>query len=299
MIVILKKKLMQTSLISILRAYLSICFFISLTHITQAEEPTPQLLWENGALGSEGLTGKGTTQLFNESERIVTEIHEPTLWPYLASPETNTGTAIILFPGGGHRELWTDHEGHNIAQWFAQRGISAFVVYYRLSEYENSPYNLKEHSLADAQQAIRLVRHNASQWNIDPSKIGIMGFSAGGELAALAGAKFDKKTNSSNSPLAAVSSRPDFQALVYPINLEEIELPENPPPAFLLCGYHDDSIRVEGLMDYCTRFKKLGVPAELHIYAEAGHGFGLREDDIGPHTTWLNRLQEWMTWQGF
>src|SRR5262249_56496734 len=127
-----------------------------------------------------------------------------------------TGTAVVIAPGGGHRELWVLHEGANEAKWLSDRGIAAFVLKYRLAREKGSPYKIAEHALQDGQRAIRLVRSRAKEWGIDPHRIGLMGFSAGGEVTALVCNNFDAGQENGSDPVERVSSRPDFQALIYP-----------------------------------------------------------------------------------
>ena len=156
------------------------------TPIIAAAEPDAILLWPKGAPGSEEKTADEVVERTASGERNVTSVHKPSLTPYLPERERASGVAIVIAPGGGHSKLCVDHEGHNLARWLAQRGVAALVLKYRLSREKDSPYTLEEHAVGDMQRAIRLVRSRANEWNIDPTKVGALGFSAGGELAFMA-----------------------------------------------------------------------------------------------------------------
>src|SRR3954447_22758824 len=133
-----------------------------------ADEPKAVLLWPNGAPGSEGKTATETTRLTPDGEHVVAAIHQPSITPYLPSKESATGAAVIIAPGGGHRELWMDHEGYNIAKWLAAHGGAGFVLKYRLAREQGSPYTIDGTSLADMQRALRVVRKNAAEWGVNP-----------------------------------------------------------------------------------------------------------------------------------
>ncbi|HMJ70787.1 MAG TPA: alpha/beta hydrolase [Cyclobacteriaceae bacterium] len=209
------------------------------------------------------------------------------------------GTAVIIAPGGGHRELWIDHEGYNPAKWLSERGVTAFVLKYRLAKEEGSTYTVDEHELADIRRAIRLVRTRAKEWNIDTARIGVMGFSAGGEIAALSAMRTEKGDASSKDVVERESSRPAFQALIYPGGSARFEVTKNSPPVFLLGGYGDRPDIAEGLAQVYIKYKQAGIPAELHIYANAGHGFGLRQTNKGGVAGWMQRFSDWLVDQGF
>ncbi|HYE73189.1 MAG TPA: alpha/beta hydrolase, partial [Blastocatellia bacterium] len=149
------------------------------------QQPKEILLWPNGAPGSEGKTDDEAVRVTPDGESVISKVHKPSLTPYLPAKGKANGTAIIIAPGGGHRELWSDHEGHNLAKWFSERGTAAFVLKYRLAREPNSTYKIEEHAWADGTRAMRLVRSRAKEWGINPVRIGLMGFSAGGEVAAL------------------------------------------------------------------------------------------------------------------
>ena len=264
-----------------------------------AEQPKEIRLWPGGAPGSEGKTAEEAVRVTPEGEHVVSSVHHPSITPYLPTQKNTTGAAVIIAPGGGHRELWVDHEGHNLARWLSALGIAAFVLKYRLAREANSTYKIDEHALADIQRAIRLVRSRAHQWNIIRSRIGVIGFSAGGEVAALSAMRPDQGNRESTDPVERESSRPDFQALVYPGASSRIVPSKDAPPVLLVCGYKDRPDISKGLAEVYLRFKEAGVPAELHIYAAVGHGFGLRDKTRGAVAGWPARFEEWLRDLGF
>jgi endo-1,4-beta-xylanase len=266
---------------------------------TLAAEPPVVYLWPNGAPGSEGKTEEEAVRKEpNRGERVVSKVHKPSLTLYLPSRETATGAAVVIAPGGGHRELWSDHEGHNVARWLSERGVAGLVLKYRLARERESTYTIEGHSLADTQRAIRMARHRAAEWGVKPDRIGVMGFSAGGELAALAAVRYDAGNESAADPVDRHSSKPAFQALVYPAIPRDMKLDKETPPAFLLCGENDRTNISQGLAELYLAMKKAGVSAELHSYAGIGHGFGLRLDQKGAIAGWPQRFHEWLDKRG-
>lgn len=262
-------------------------------------EPAVVRLWPGDAPGSEGRTGPEKVRVTASGEHVVSGIHQPSLTVHLPAAGTATGAAVVVCPGGGHRELWADHEGHAVARWLAERGIAAFVLKYRLAREPGSTYRVDVEALADAQRALRLVRSRAAEWNVDAARIGIMGFSAGGELAALAARKSEPGEAKASDPVSRESSKPAFQGLIYPGRAQHIAPVAGDPPAFLLAGYGDRPDISEGLAEVYLRYKRAGVPAELHLYTGAGHGFGLRATNQGPVAAWLDRFHDWLGERGF
>ncbi len=246
-------------------------------------------IWPDRAPGSEGKAGDEAVRL-NNGERVVSNVHKPNLTPYLPEKDKATGTAVLVIPGGGHRELWTDHEGHNVAKWLAERGVAAFVLKHRLAREKDSTYTIEEHSLADTQQALRVIKARAAEWNLKPERVGVMGFSAGGELAGLAAARYQGAE--------AELLKPAFQALIYPAIPKEMNLSKDTPPAFLVCGENDRQNISQGLPELYLAMKKAGVSAELHVYAGVGHGFGMRPTSKGAVATWPQRFLEWLGTRG-
>ena len=248
-------------------------------------------LWPKGAPGSEARMA--------EAEEVqgsnVCNVHHPSLTPYVPDADKSTGTAVIICPGGGHAKLCLGHEGYALAEWFRDRGIAAFVLKYRLAREKGSTYTVPDHAMADTRRAIRLVRSRAGEWHLKTNRIGILGFSAGGELAAYAAMKSDPGTRDAADPIERQSSRPDFQALIYPGSSRTFKLESGMPPVFLAAGYNDRPDIAEGLANVYLKYKAAKVPAELHIFANAGHGFGYRADaKPSAAARWPERLMEWL-----
>ena len=236
---------------------------------------------------------------FLNGHAVISNIHQPSIIPYMPDPETATGTAVIIAPGGGHSELWINHEGHNVARWFCKHGIASFILKYRLAKEPGSAYKIHEHTLADMQQAIRFVRSNAKEWKINKSRIGVMGFSAGGELAALAAMHFDNGNNNADDEILKQSSYPNFQALIYPAGINNFRAVKNSPPLFLLGGFKDDAEISKGMAEMYLMYKSAGIPAELHIYANEGHGFGVLDNNSAAIADWPARFRDWLSASGF
>ncbi|HMJ64174.1 MAG TPA: alpha/beta hydrolase [Candidatus Binatia bacterium] len=267
--------------------------------MSAAAEPSEIPLWQGGAPGSQGKTAKELVERGTNGERRVSSIHNPSITPYLPSKDKANAAAVIVIPGGAHRLLAIDHEGYNVAQWLSDQGIAAFVLKYRLARETNSTYKIQEHALADTQRAIRLVRSRAAEWNIDPQRVGVMGFSAGGELASLASTRFDDDGKEAGDAVDRQNAKPNFQALIYPGRSGDIVPLTNSPPAFLACAANDRPDISQGLAEVYLRFKKVQVPAELHIYSSGGHGFGLRESNKKRVGGWITRFEEWLRESGF
>src|SRR5258708_11245668 len=201
--------------------------------------------------------------------------------------------AVVVAPGGCHSQLGIEQEGYTIAEWLNNKGIAAFVLKYRLARAQGSHYTVDGSALPDAARAMRTVRYRAKEWSVDPARIGFMGFSAGGEVAALIETRFDRGNDSSTDPIERTSSRPDFAVVVYPgFRPGAITVPKDAPPTFLVCS-DDDRSHVVTTTNLYLDLEKQGVPSEMHIYASGGHGFGMKESRL-PAATWPDRLREWM-----
>ena len=246
----------------------------------------------------------------------ISKVNTPTLSVFLPDKNKSNGTAVIICPGGGYSHLAIDKEGYKIAQWLNSLGVAAFVLKYRLPNDEIMENKIIG-PLQDAQESIRLIRRNAEKWNIEPSKIGIMGFSAGGHLAATLSTHYEDKVY---SVADNVSARPDFSILIYPVismsdsithlgsrnNLlgrspspfliekysNEKQVNSQTPPAFLVHAADDHSVPVENSLDYFKALKKNDIPVELHIYEKGGHGFGMGNKVTNQN--WPKTLEKWM-----
>ena len=263
----------------------------------RAADPEELPLWVGAAPGSEGKTAPEVVTVTDGIRRI-TGVNRPTLAPYLPPKASATGAAVIVLPGGGHKHLAIDHEGHAVARWLSEHGIAAFVLKYRLAKAEGSSYSVDVHELQDTRRALRLVRSQAKSWNVDPQRVGLLGFSAGGELVARASAAFDAGKPDARDPVERQSSRPAFQALLYPGGLkEDAQVPKDAPPGFL-CAAYDDKGPSRGAVTLFQKLRDQGIAAELHIYGKGGHGFGMKDRPL-PVTGWPARLREWLAAEGF
>jgi acetyl esterase/lipase len=261
-----------------------------------AAEPKEILLWPNGAPGSEGKTGGETLVKRDDGLRRIAGIQKPSITVHL--PEKPTGAAVLLLPGGGHQYLSIDNEGHFVAKWLAEHGVAGIVVKYRIAPVAGSTYKVEVEALRDVQRAIRLTRSRAREFHVDPDRIGVAGFSAGGQLAALAGMSFDSGEAGAADPIDRVSSRPSFQGLIYPGSVgADASVPKDAPTAFL-CAAFDDNGPAGAALALTQKFRDAGVIAELHLYSTGGHGFGMKDRPL-PVTHWIERFHDWMRVSGF
>jgi endo-1,4-beta-xylanase len=275
----------------------SILALLSLTTALYAVEPGDEVrLWPNGAPGSEGVTAQEVFTANAANPKLPNNfkvVHYPSIYVFLPPAAKSTGMAMVIAPGGGHSQLVINKEGWDIATWLNDHGIAAFVVKYRLARAPESKYTVLDHALADTTRAVRLVRSRAKEWNIDPKRVGFIGFSAGGEMAALMETRFDRGNDSSADPVERQSSRPDFTVIVYPgFKPGEITVPKDAPPAFLVCA-DDDRSHVVTTVNLYLDLEKQGISSEMHIYAAGAHGFGMKQSNL-PVATWPDRLLAWM-----
>ena len=252
------------------------------------------LLWPGGAPGAAAGGGEETVRITEQGDHVVSNVHQPSIAVYLPAKALATGAAVVVVPGGGHRELWTDHEGYNIAQFLNTQGIAAFVLKYRLARAPGSSYTIEGDALNDLKRAVRTVRAGAASWKVDPRKIGVIGFSAGGQMAALAATRFDAGHAADADPVERQGSRPDFTALVYPGTWPELKFAADTPPMFLLCGGDDRPEVIAGITRTYLALREFKVPAELHLYDRVGHGFGLRKTTQGPIAAWPQLFVDWI-----
>ena len=269
------------------------------TTVTQNEKI---LLWPEGAPGSEDWTQIEEELYFPPDLKVVRNVTHPSLTVYPADPAKANGTAVIVCPGGAWHFLSIDKEGNDAARWLAARGVSAFVLRYRLLRTgEDALAETEAHhrdpgmmdSLrqplmpllqADGRQAMRLVRARAPEWGILPERVGMLGFSAGGDFAV--NAVLDNPTE----------LRPSFAGAIYPAVFGEVAAPPDAPPLFLLCADDDDMATTASLHLYAA-WKAVKRPVEMHIYAQGGHGFGMQPQGL-PSDTWIDRFGDWLGAQG-
>ena len=276
--------------------YKSILWLLTGACLLAADRGTEIKLWPNGAPGAAGTladeVSKPSVAAKNASlPGNFTVTHDPSIYVFLPPKEKATGAAVIVAPGGGHRQLVMEKEGWEFADWLNDLGIAAFVLKYRLARVPDSKYTLEEHVYADAAQAMRIVRGRAKEWGLDPARIGFSGFSAGGEVAGMIGTTFD------------VESRPDFNILVYPWyrpGAREPEkpqlfpIPDNAPTTFMVCTTEDHS-HVVPTVKFYLELEAKKIPVEMHIYQSGPHGFGLRPTkELLPVNTWPDRLKDWL-----
>lgn len=246
------------------------------------------------------------------TEGAVTNVTRPTMTVYSPTGE-NTGAAIIVFPGGGFQMLAIDLEGTEVCDWLTSKGLTCILLKYRVP---SSPYvwqcdcrphnrSISTPSLQDAQRTLRLVRFHAAEWDVDPHKVGVLGFSAGGYLVAEVSTQFNTRLYAPLDAADQESSRPDFAVAIYPghLALAENSIALNPnirshitsqtPPTFLLQNEDDHVDRVEDALSYYMGLKAAHVPAELHVYAQGGHAFGLRPSKL-PVSAWPRLVEKWL-----
>lgn len=258
----------------------------------------PVFLWPNGAPGAAANTALERVRLSDQGDHIVSSVHRPSITPYLPAAPQATGTAVIVIPGGGHRELWMDHEGYRVGQWLAAHGIAAFVLKYRLAREPGSTYTVEGDELADVRRAIRLVRSRAATWHIAPGRVGLLGFSAGGELVALAGMRADRPAANPVDSVDRESATPAFLGLVYPALPDSLVLSKDTPPAFLLCGENDSPAIADGVARLYQAIRGAGGSAELHVLTGVGHGFGIRENNSRAVAIWPSLFFDWLEARG-
>jgi acetyl esterase/lipase len=287
--------------------------------LARAETNDVLQLWPGGAPGAEKWQ-----QLAVTDDALI----RPTLTIFLPPKEKANGTAVLVCPGGGYVNCMYTYEGFEIARWFNARGVAAFVLRYRRPVIGQQ--RLYDHTApsADASRAMRLIRARAGEWNLNPQKVGIIGFSAGGHLAATMTVHFDLGKPDATEPLERQSSRPDFSVPVYAvINMNdeavghmgsrknlmgdpadpklaayyscELQVPTNAPPTFLVTGANDKTVPAENSVRMYQALKKAGVPAELHIFEDGPHGFGMKDRKLPVTDYWPTLLEAWLRQHGF
>jgi acetyl esterase/lipase len=290
---------------------LTLAVLIVLTALGQAADPPLVLdVWPGKAPGEKGKVGEEKVLEAKPGEKLVkrlTNVSKPTLTIYRPAKDKDTGASVLIAPGGGYNILAWDLEGEEVAAWLNSIGVTGMVLKYRVPR---RPGDAKDKPpigpLQDAQRAMSLVRSKAKEMGLDPKRIGMLGFSAGGHLTAATATNFDKRTYDAIDAIDKVSCRPDFAVLIYPAYLtakdkDELnpDLPvnaESPPMFFAHAG--DDKVKAENSVLMYLALKRAGVPTEMHIYASGGHGFGLRPS-AQPCSKWPQSCAEWLRSQGF
>ena len=232
----------------------------------------------------------------------VGNVSQPTMTVYLPKG-TNTGVAAVVFPGGGYMCLAMDIEGTEICDWLTSRGITAVLLKYRVPTPRLGPYAESPLALEDAQRTVGLVRFHAAEWHIDPHKIGVIGFSAGGHMVTAISTHFDRRLYPAMEAADRESCRPDFAIACYPGHLwkddgnfelnPNVPVTTNTPPTFLVQAENDPVDHVNNSLVYYLALKKAGVPVEMHLYAHGGHAFGLRPTKF-PITGWPQLVEKWL-----
>ncbi len=279
-----------------------------------AEVPARILIWPGAAPGDYGTIGPERTRATDESPtkdaKWITNVKFPTVTVFQPTKEKNTGVGVIICPGGGYWNLAWDLEGEEVAAWLNSVGVTGFVLKYRVPRRAGQPERLPAPGpLSDAQRAVSLVRRRAAEWGVDPKRIGIMGFSAGGHLAVATASQFDRRAYPPLDEIDQVSCRPDFAVAVYPGYMIEqqpvgvevnkdtlapyLRISKEMPPVFLVQATDDRVAGAENSVTLYLALKRANVPVELHLYAQGGHGFGVRKSGLAC-STWTDRCVDWM-----
>ena len=282
-----------------------------------AEEPLVLPVWPGAVPGDYGTIGpervRAPSEAPTKNAKWITGVTKPTVTLFRPAQDKNTGTAILICPGGGYWNLAWDLEGEEVAAWLNMVGVTGFVLKYRVPRRSGQPERLPAPGpLMDAQRAVSLVRSRAAEWGIDANRIGILGFSAGGHLALATATHFDQRAYESIDEIDKISCRPDFAVAVYPGYLIEqqpagveinkdvlapyIRIPKETPPVFLVHAGDDTVAGAENSVIMYLALKRAKVATELHVYADGGHGFGVRRSSL-PCSTWTNRCVAWLQTQ--
>ena len=278
-------------------------------------------LYDSAIPNSRPSADREASEINSDSILIISKVSRPTLTIFPAPIQKANGAAVIIFPGGGYTIIAAGHEGYDVAKNFNKMGISAFVVKYRIPD-DQTMVQKEIGPLQDAQRAIQLVRQRAKEWHLDPKKIGILGFSAGGHLASTAGTHFNKVVIANKYK---TSLRPDFMILVYPVisftdsighigsrdqligknptkekikeYSNEFNVSRETPPTFLVHAKDDGAVPVSNSLHFYEALQKNKVPSEIYIYEKGGHGFGLNNSTS--HLKWMDLVSQWMLKNGW
>ena len=272
---------------------LTVALLLAALPLTAQAQDAPKVipLWEKGAPGFEDRRDEPE----QAASYWVKNVHNPSLTVFLPSKDKATGAAVIVCPGGGFKELGFNGEGVAPAQFLTNLGIAAFALKYRLPRETNSPYSLPKHAREDGQRAMRLVRSHAKEWGIDPNRIGIMGFSAGGEVASLVAYSPGDGDAKATDPIDQLSASPSFQIMIYPgpLGIPEV-IPTNAPPSFWLAA-NDDRQPARTIAEMLPKYRAAKVPIEVHLFAKGGHAFNMgNRSKLVTVKGWTNRLADWL-----
>jgi acetyl esterase/lipase len=284
---------------------LGILLVTGFVSIGRAETPKPETmnLWPKEVPGETGTIGEEkATKTSDGKIGGLTDISVPTITVYRPETDKANGLGVVVCPGGGYNMLAWDHEGEQVAAWLNSIGATAVLLKYRVPRREGTPRNEPpKQALMDAQRALSLTRSHAKDWGIDPHRVGILGFSAGGHLAVWASTNPEKRAYESVDDADKVDCRPDFAVVIYPGGVvkrgtselaSEIRVDEKTPPMFIAMS-NDDPVGSENAVQLYLALKRAHVPAELHVYATGGHGYGLRPTGK-PSADWPSRCAEWL-----
>ena len=296
-------------------SFLAVGLFVSIfvAWTASAEEPLVLKIWpgkapeETGSIGPERIRMSPKLDRkqveVTEQTRLITGVTNPTITVYRPPKDKETGTAMLICPGGGYWDLYWELEGEEVAAWLNSIGVTGILLKYRVPRRPDEPKGEPaRRPLQDAQRAVSLVRSKASQWRIDPKRIGIVGFSAGGHLAIATATSFEKRTYEPIDDVDKISCRPDFAVPVYSGYLKAkekdelspgLKVPPGTPPIFLVHGGEDLISPPECSVLMYLALKRAGVPAELHVYANTAHDFGVRTNEH-PYSTWTARCADWL-----
>lgn len=285
------------------------CMFVFLGSCVSADDHPELEIWPGDLpVGSVELAPKVIAKLKSElTEERIRFVDRATLTVYPAPKKSANGCAVIICPGGGYNILAWPKEGLEVAEWFNSIGVTAFVLKYRVPR--RDPDRIHWEPMQDVQRAIRFVRHHADQWNIDPARIGTLGFSAGGHLTVMSGVQYKTKCYDRVDEADDLSCRPDFICPIYAAYLGDryndrvaelgslVTVTKDTPPTFMAVTW-DDSMRGAQAALLFARLREQGVPAELHAYAKGGHGYGMRPSE-NPVSKWNEQLHAWLKSSGF
>lgn len=274
------------------RLQLGLCFMLlAPLALRAADEPQVIPLWERGAPGFE----ERRDEPEKAADYWVSNVHNPSITVFTPPKDKANGAAVLIIPGGGHSKLVFKPEGVEPAKYLNDLGVTAFVLKHRLPRETNSPYSLQIHPKQDVQRAMRMIRSRADEWKLDPKRIGAMGFSAGGEVVAMLVYNPTGGDPAASDPVERMNCRADFQISIYPgpVGIPD-EIQADVPPAFFLVA-NDDRSHVEPVLSQLAKYRQMGRPVEVHLYARGGHGFNLgHRSKLTSINTWPQRLADWL-----